>query len=104
MSLLKYVDRLRRMDDLIRRKATGTPEEFAKRLGIGKTVLMEELRELKSLGAEFSYCKARQSYCYDNEFVLKIGSFNKTQLQNLKGGKNYFQDYNLVRYYRTSTL
>ena len=55
MSLLKYVERLKRIDDLIRRKATGTPEEFASRLGVGKTILMEELRELKQLGADVHY-------------------------------------------------
>ena len=29
MSLLKYMERLKRMDDLIRRKATGCADEFA---------------------------------------------------------------------------
>ncbi len=77
MSLLKYVERLKRMDDLIRRKATGTPEEFANRLGIGRTILMEELRELKELGAELCYCKVRHSYYYANEFILKIGCLNE---------------------------
>jgi phage antirepressor YoqD-like protein len=102
MSLLKYIERVKRMDDLIRRKATGTPEEFAKRLGVGKTMLMEELRELKLLGAEFYYCKTSQSYCYENEFELKIGRLDKNQQQSLKGGQNYFQDFNPVQYYRTS--
>lgn len=74
MSLLKYIDRLKRMDDLIRRKATGTPEEFAIRLGLGKSVLMDELRELRELGADINYCRTRQSYYYEREFVLKIGN------------------------------
>ena len=76
MSILKYVDRLKRMDDLIRRKATGTPDEFAIRLGLGKSVLMDELRELKGLGADIVYCRTRQSYYYKTEFVLKIGKIN----------------------------
>lgn len=77
MSLLKYVERLKRMDALIRRKATGTPDEFANRLGIRRTILMEELRELKELGADLCYCKVRQSYYYANEFILKIGCVNE---------------------------
>jgi predicted DNA-binding transcriptional regulator YafY len=76
MSLLKYINRLQRMHDLIRRKATGTPNEFAKRLGVGKSVLMDELRELKKLGADIGYCRVRQSYYYQTEFVLKIGKLN----------------------------
>ena len=101
MSLLKYVERLKRIDDLIRRKATGTPEEFASRLGVGKTILMEELRELKQLGADVHYCKVRQSYCYNSEFVLKIGCLSEREQNGLKGGQNYFPDFPPVRYYRT---
>ncbi len=100
MSLLKYIYRLKQMDDLIRRKATGTPDEFAKRLGLGKTVLMEELRELKELGADVVYCRIRESYYYNNAFILKIG-IDKNELQVIKGGQNYFQDLSPVRYYRT---
>jgi ribosomal protein S25 len=77
MSLLKYIERLKRMDDLIRRKATGTPDEFASRLGLGKSVLMDELRELKELGAEITYCKQRKSYYYTQDFVLQIGNLGK---------------------------
>lgn len=73
MSMLKYIERLKTMDDLIRRKATGTPEEFAYRLGIRKTMLMEELQELKTLGAEITYCRTRSTYYYLNAFELKIG-------------------------------
>ncbi len=95
MSLLKYIQRLQRMHDLIRRKATGTPEEFAKRLGLGKSVLMDELRELKELGAEIAYCRERQSYYYQTEFILKIGKLDREGQRILKGGKiilnNFYQ-------------
>lgn len=94
MSLLKYVERLKRMDDLIRRKATGTPEEFARRLGLGKSVLMDELRELKELGAVVTYCKERQSYYYKEDFVLKIGSLNSSKQHQFKGGMDYLKERN----------
>jgi len=100
MSLLKYIERLKRMDDLIRRKATGTPDEFANRLGLGKSVLMEELRELKQLGAEITYCKDRQSYYYEQEFVLKIGKLDNQGKQELRGGGNSFEEFSPFRYYR----
>ena len=101
MSLLKYIDRLKRMDDLIRRKATGTPEDFAERLGIKKTMLMEELQELKALGAEVTYCRMTGSYYYLNSFILKIG-IDKNEQEMVRGGKNYFHDFDPVRYYRTN--
>lgn len=100
MSLLKYIQRLKRMDDLIRRRATGTPDEFAARLGLGKSVLMEELRELKELGAEITYCRESQSYYYKQEFILKIGTLDNSIQQELRGGQNYFTEFMPFRYYR----
>ena len=61
---------------------------------------MEELRELKELGADIVYCRIRESYYYNNAFILKIG-IDKNELQVIKGGQNYFQDFGPVRYYRT---
>jgi hypothetical protein len=100
MSLLKYIERLKRMDDLIRRKATGTPDEFATRMGLGKSVLMEELLDLKKLGAVIIYCKNRQTYYYQREFILKIGTLNNPNQQELRGGVNVFEDFFMIRYYR----
>jgi hypothetical protein len=99
MSLLKYVTRLKRMDDLIRRTATGTPHQFCTRLGIGKTILMEELKALKELGADVDYNKLKQSYYYKNNFMLKIGCLNELEKNKLKGGQNILYKNFPVRYY-----
>ncbi len=80
---MKYVDRLRRMDDLIRRKATGCASDFARKLGISRSMLMENLREMKELGAQICYCTRTCSYYYVNEFNLLIGDTSKNKL---KGG------------------
>ena len=87
MSLLKYIERLKRMDDLIRRKATGTPEEFAAKLGLGKSVLMEELSELRELGAKIAYCRERRSYYYEQSFLLVVGEKQGQNGSLLRGGK-----------------
>ena len=47
MSSLKYVYRLQRMDNLINRRATGTPEAFARRMGLCRSELMNCLNELR---------------------------------------------------------
>lgn len=90
MSLLKYIHRLKRMDDLIRRKATGTPEEFAAKLGLGKSVLMEELSELRELGAKIAYCRERRSYYYEQSFLVMIGKQHGQSGETIKGG-NFFR-------------
>jgi hypothetical protein len=94
MSFLKYLQRLERIDYLIRRKATGTPEEFASRMNLCRSALMGYIREMKKLGAPIAYCKQRQSYYYEEEKQLFFG-FIKNQLsedqsRNVMGGSDYF--------------
>jgi len=50
------------MDYLIKRKATGTPDQFAEKLEISRSTLMENIRELKILGGSIEYDKNRESY------------------------------------------
>jgi hypothetical protein len=69
-----------------RRKATGSPEEFARRLDLGKTVLMENINDLRELGAEVCYDKIVKSYYYTNSFILKIGTLSKSEISIVKGG------------------
>src|SRR5690606_13333029 len=72
MSLLKYIDRLKHMDDLIRRKATGGAEEFAEKLSISKTQLFEDLKEVKELGAPITLCSVRKRYQYEGSYRLVL--------------------------------
>ncbi len=89
MSLLKYIERLKRMDDLIRRKATGCADEFAAKLGISHSQLYQDLKEMKELGAPIEYCNARKSYIYSTKAKL-IFTF-KQDFKEIKGGQNFFR-------------
>jgi len=80
MSLLKSIERIKRMDDLIRREFTGTAKEFAVKVGISRSMLMENIREMRALGAEIDYCAHRRSYYYTQEFDLIIGSQSKKRI------------------------
>lgn len=86
MSILKYVDRLKRMDELIRRKGTGTAEEFAETLGISVSVLKENINEMRALGADIEFCRHRKSYCYKNCSGLLL-KFEKSVLAKSDTGK-----------------
>lgn len=89
MSLLKYIERLKRMDDLIRRRATGTAEEFSRKLEISKSQLFQDLKEIRELGAHVTYCHTRKSYVYENNCKLVL-TFD--QSYNIRGG-NKFQNF-----------
>ena len=73
MSIIKYLNRIKRMDILIRRKATGTPDEFAEKLGLSRIALLKYIRVLKELHAPVKYDPRRKTYYYLFPCKLKIG-------------------------------
>lgn len=85
MVILKYIERLEQMDQLIRMNATGTSKEFAGKLGISRSLMMQELNVLKELGAEIAYDKNRQTYFYKKRMKLFFGFLS----QSLETKKDY---------------
>ena len=51
-----------RMFDLIRRKATGTPKEFAQKLNVSKAQFYRDLDEVKALGLDVRYNPEHRSF------------------------------------------
>lgn len=47
MSLVKYIARLQRMDLLIAMRATGSPDEFAIGMNLGKSTIVEILPKVR---------------------------------------------------------
>ena len=76
-----------RIDGLIYRKATGTPEEFASKLGIHRSTLFQSLQEMREMGVDIRYSNVRQSYYYadDRRIIINIEGFlsGKTILEEI---------------------
>ncbi len=70
MTSLDCSKRRRRMDHLIRQKATGQPSDFAKRLGVSRATLYRNITELKNEGAHIQYSKEDQTFFYEEPFVF----------------------------------
>jgi len=86
-------DRVRRMDTLIRRKATGNPGEFAQRLGMSKSGMHYMLRKLKEdLGAPVAYDKRRGCYYYQEEGLIEMGfrTLSEIEQRKINGGFRKF--------------
>ena len=72
---MKIQERLRlldRMFALIKRGGTGTPETFARRLGISLRTLHVYLDVIKSYEVEVTYDKERSSYICPEDAMLKF--------------------------------
>ncbi len=77
MSILKYIDRLRYIDFLLRTKATGDSNSLAKKLNLSRSTTLEYLREMKELGFPIKYSFARKTYYYYEEGGMTNDLFNK---------------------------
>jgi hypothetical protein len=52
------------MDSLISKMMTGTPNEFAMKIGVKRSTLFQILQEMRDLGVDIKYSYNRQSYYY----------------------------------------
>ncbi|WP_214073899.1 HTH domain-containing protein [Mucilaginibacter sp. dw_454] len=77
-----YFNRLGHLNQLIRKKSTGSPTELAKKMNVSERTTFEYLDILKSLGADIKYSRTRQSYYYseDGTFDFQFQKSN-TELQ-----------------------
>lgn len=72
MSLISSLDRIQRINTLIRFRQTGTPEEFSRKLNVSRSMLYKYIKEIAALGAEIKYCRVLNSFIYNNEFSMNI--------------------------------
>jgi len=73
MRLTTRINLLMRIHSLIKRKGTGTPIQFARRLDISRATLFRLLRDLKDdFEAPIQYCKSRQSYFYSSNYKFDV--------------------------------
>lgn len=73
MSVFDKVKKLEAMNQLIAMKATGDPEEFARKLSISKSTLFRLLNELKDLGAKIVYNAGGRYYEFKSDHRFFIG-------------------------------
>ncbi|GGB05962.1 HTH domain-containing protein [Puia dinghuensis] len=67
-----YLNLLLRLDQFIRLKGTGSPPEFARKMGISERSLYEYLKVLKELGAPIRFSRQDHSYYYEIEGQFHI--------------------------------
>lgn len=72
MNLIRNLNRVERLHQLILAEKTGTPQEVAKRLGISKSALFIMIDELNSLNLKVSYSSKYETFFYDKELKRTI--------------------------------
>ncbi|MDR1602827.1 MAG: hypothetical protein LBS42_10425, partial [Tannerella sp.] len=73
--------KLDRLDALVRRQATGSPEQLSRRLDMSRSTLFEFIAFLRDeMGAPIRYSKSRNSYMYEYVPRFCLG-FEKERMQ-----------------------
>lgn len=89
MKLIEQLQLLDRLDQLIRLKATGTPDELADRLGVSRRTVYNLIQMLNDLGAEISYNKCRGSFQYDADIQFQFDLvITEPENKKVKGGQS----------------
>jgi predicted DNA-binding transcriptional regulator YafY len=64
MKIYTHIERIKSINLLIQREATGTPLQLAEKLNVSKATANRLIRELKDMDAPIIYCKHCESYKY----------------------------------------
>lgn len=68
--VIDYLELLKRLYNIIRLEHTGTMEDIAAKIHSSRTTVYYYLCELKSLGADILFDRIRNTYYFNNDFVL----------------------------------
>ncbi len=72
MKAIEHLERLKRLNEFIKREQTGTPEEFSRKLKISRRQLYFDLDMLRDFGVDTGYSKQRQTFFFCNGHELKV--------------------------------
>lgn len=64
MKIYTHIERIKYLNSLIQRGATGTPLQVAEKLNVSKATANRLIAELRDRGAPILYCKHSQCYKY----------------------------------------
>ena len=76
---------------LIKQSSTGCSDEFATKMGLSRRQLLEDISELKSIGAPIKFSPIRNTYYYESDWSPFINRLNNKQLNKITGGLNILQ-------------
>lgn len=69
-NIVDYQERIKGLYTLIKQEHTGSLSDIAKKMRLSRRTIANYISELKSLGADISYDKQRNTYFFNNEFTL----------------------------------
>lgn len=78
MALLKHINRLKYVDFMVKRKATGDLNKFAAKNGLCKRAMASVLQEMKELGFPIKFDRTKNTYYYHEQGEMVKDLFIKS--------------------------
>lgn len=67
------LDLLKKLHWLIEARATGSPGEVSRMLGVSDRTVRLYIEKMRAMGADIEYCRRQRTYYYSKPVVLKLG-------------------------------
>jgi predicted transcriptional regulator len=97
MKTFDFLDKISIFNRLVEQKHTGTPKEFAERLGMGRSTLYEVIDELHSRDVDVKYSRKSRTYYYKNIvsmevrlIVKRLDELDDDEAKKIAGGRKFF--------------
>lgn len=72
MKMIYQLERIKKINRMIKSANTGSPKEFAGELGISESHFYRYIEELQEMGIPIQYSRARKTYYYENNTELSL--------------------------------
>ena len=72
MKVFEYINKLALFHTLVMQEHTGTPDEFACRLGVERKTIYNICSELRSQNINIEYSRQRQTFYYKYPHLVEI--------------------------------
>jgi len=94
MNIIHQLERIKKINRLIKSANTGSPKEFANELGISESHLYRYIDELQEMGIPIHYSRTRKTYYYENNTELTLSYSMKIISEN--GAKEIIGGYKII--------
>lgn len=90
MSFIKKLKKIERLDGLIRRKATGSPKDLARRIDVAESTIYEYIKLMRDMGAPIEFDRFGNTYYYTTTIQFQVGFVvvNNEYMVKAQGGSN----------------
>jgi len=72
MKMIYQLERIKKINRMIKSANTGSPKEFAGELGISESHFYRYIEELQEMGIPIQYSRIRKTYYYENNTELSL--------------------------------